>query len=102
MDTALHFLSWAVRILIAAGCFGLMSLKSMPRIMANSRDAVHFWRFRKQAESDLQKVRRWTIPYTSNYSGTSLKGHSEIRTPLYSGHFAVTQMCFLNRNLPLI
>lgn len=31
MDTALHFLSWGVRIVIAAGCFGLMSLKSMPR-----------------------------------------------------------------------
>ena len=66
MDTALHFLSWGVRIVIAAGCFGLMSLKSMPRIMANSRDAVHFWRFRKQAENDLQKVRRWTVLCTSS------------------------------------
>ena len=35
----------------------------------------------------------------SIYSGTSLKGHSEIRTPLYYGHFAMSQMCFPNRNL---
>ena len=30
-----------------------------------------------------------------------LKDTSEIRTPLYSGHFAVSQICFLNSNLLL-
>ena len=29
-----------------------------------------------------------------------LKDIPEIRTPLYSGHFAVTQICFLNGNFP--
>ena len=56
MDTALYFGFWALRILIAAICFGWMTLKSMPRIVANSNDAVRFWRFRKQAENDLSKV----------------------------------------------
>ena len=58
MDTALYFGFWALRILIAAICFGWMTLKSMPKIIANSNDAVRFWRFRKQAENDLSKVRR--------------------------------------------
>lgn len=56
MDTALYFGFWALRILIAAICFGWMTLKSMPKIVANSSDAVRFWRFRKQAENDLSKV----------------------------------------------
>ena len=56
MDTALYFGFWALRILIAAICFGWMTLKSMPKIVANSNDAVRFWRFRKQAENDLSKV----------------------------------------------
>jgi len=53
MDTALYFGFWALRILIAAICFGWMTLKSMPKIVANSNDAVRFWRFKKQAENDL-------------------------------------------------
>jgi hypothetical protein len=56
MDTALYFGFWALRILMAAICFGWMTLKSMPKIVANSNDAVRFWRFRKQAENDLSKV----------------------------------------------
>lgn len=51
-----YYLFWVLRVLIAAGCFGYLTLKSMPRITANSSDAVRFWRFRKQAENDLQKV----------------------------------------------
>ena len=56
MDMAIYFGFWALRILMAAICFGWMTLKSMPKIVANSNDAVRFWRFRKQAESDLSKV----------------------------------------------
>jgi len=52
----IYYLFWVLRVLIAAGCFGYLTLKSMPRITANSSDAVRFWRFRKQAENDLQKV----------------------------------------------
>lgn len=48
---------WALRLLVAALCFGWITLKSMPRIMANSQDSVHFWRLRKQAEKDLEQVR---------------------------------------------
>ena len=56
MDMALYVSFWALRILIAAVCFGWMTLKSMPKIFANSHDAVRFWRFRKQAENDLMKA----------------------------------------------
>ena len=52
----LYYLFWVLRVLIAAGCFGYLTLKSMPRVTANSTDAVRFWRFQKQAENDLQKV----------------------------------------------
>ena len=56
-DTALYVGLWVFRILIASVCFGWMSLKSMPKVVANSNDAVRFWRFRKQAENDLLKVK---------------------------------------------
>lgn len=56
MGSFLYFLFWGLRILIAAGCFGWVTLRSMPKVRANSQDAVRFWRFRKQAENDLQKV----------------------------------------------
>ena len=52
----LYYLFWVLRVVIAAGCFGYLTLKSMPRVKINSSDAVRFWRFRKQAENDLQKV----------------------------------------------
>ena len=52
----LYYLFWVLRVIIAAGCFGYLTLKSMPRVKINSSDAVRFWRFRKQAENDLQKV----------------------------------------------
>ena len=57
MDMAIYVGFWILRILVAAVCFGWMTLKSMPKIVANSNDAVKFWRFRKQAENDLMKVR---------------------------------------------
>lgn len=47
---------WVLRLFVAALCFGWMTLKSMPKVMANSSDSVQFWRLRKQAEKDLQKV----------------------------------------------
>ena len=47
---------WLLRLSVAVLCFGWMILKSMPRIMANSPDSVQFWRLRKQAEKDVQKV----------------------------------------------
>lgn len=56
MDMALYVGFWILRILMAAVCFGWMTLKSMPKVFANSNDAVRFWRFRKQAENDLMKV----------------------------------------------
>ena len=57
MDMAIYVGFWVLRILMAAICFGWMTLKSMPKLVANSNDAVRFWRFRKQAENDLMKVR---------------------------------------------
>lgn len=53
---------WALRLFVAALCFGWMMLKSMPKVMANSNDSVQFWRLRKQAEKDLHKV-RWSDHY---------------------------------------
>lgn len=58
----LYYLFWVLRVMIAAGCFGYLTLKSMPRVKINSNDAVRFWRFRKQAENDLQKVCRQFVP----------------------------------------
>ena len=66
MDMAIYFGFWALRIFIAAICFGWMTLKSMPKIVANSNDAVRFWRFKKQAESDLLKV-GYTIAFHHLY-----------------------------------
>ena len=48
---------WTLRIFVAALCFGWMTLKSMPRIMANTQESLHYWRLRKQAEKDLENVR---------------------------------------------
>ncbi len=47
---------WMLRIFVAALCFGWMTLKSMPRIMANSPESLTFWRLRKQAEKDIENV----------------------------------------------
>ena len=55
-DTVLYFGFLLLRILVAGLCFGWITLKSMPRVMANSQDSVHFWRLRKQAEKDLEQV----------------------------------------------
>ncbi len=56
VDTMIYFGFWIFRIFVAALCFGWITLKSMPRVMTNSRDSVQYWRFRKQAEMDIQKV----------------------------------------------
>ena len=63
-DMAVYACFWVLRILIAAVCFGWMTLKSMPKIVANSNDAVRYWRFRKQAENDLLKVDTSTSTHT--------------------------------------
>jgi len=62
-EEGIHFLGavvvgvfWALRVLFAALCFGWFTLRSLPKVMANSKDSVHFWRLRKQAEKDLEKV----------------------------------------------
>lgn len=57
LDTLMYVGFLALRVLVACLCFGWMTLKSVPRIMANSQDSVHFWRLRKQAEKDLEQVR---------------------------------------------
>ena len=56
INSVIYGLFWVLRIVLAAGCFGWMTLWSMPKITPNSSDAVRFWRFRKQAENDLRKV----------------------------------------------
>lgn len=65
---------WLLRLLVAALCFGWMTLKSMPRVMANSSNSVHFWRLRKQAEKDLQKVRPALVDRVCQGSSISLGG----------------------------
>lgn len=56
VNTLVYIGFWLLRILAGTLCFGWMTLKSMPKVMANSQDSVQFWRFKKQAEKDLQKV----------------------------------------------
>lgn len=56
MNTLAFVGVWALRVLVAALCFGWMTLKSIPKVMANSQDSVQFWRLRKQAEKDVEKV----------------------------------------------
>lgn len=56
LDAMVYVGFWVLRILVACLCFGWITLKSMPRIMANSQDSVHFWRLRKQAEKYLEQV----------------------------------------------
>ena len=68
VDSFVYAGVWMLRILVAALCFGWMTLKSIPKVMANSQDAVNFWRFRKQAEEDLQKVRLLSHTVTLLYS----------------------------------
>ena len=46
-----------LRIIVACLCFGWITLKSTSKLMAKSQGSIHFWRLRKQAEKDLQKVR---------------------------------------------
>ena len=73
MDMVIYFGFWALRIFIAAVCFGWMTLKSMPKVVANSQDAVRFWRYRKQAENELQKVSvTVTLDYISSILFTCL------------------------------
>lgn len=57
VDAMMYIGFWMLRVLVAAVCFGWMTLKAMPRVVANSQDSVQFWRFRKQAEKDLEEVR---------------------------------------------
>lgn len=47
---------WALRVFVAALCFGWITLRSMPRVMANSQESLHYWRLRKQAEKDIENV----------------------------------------------
>lgn len=50
-------LVWAVRILVALFCFGLAWLYALPKI-SDDKEGVKFWRYRKQAELDIKKVRK--------------------------------------------
>ena len=49
---------WMLRMLVAVMCFGWMTLRAMPRVIANSNESVQFWRFRKQAEKDIEEVQK--------------------------------------------
>ena len=56
VDVMVYVGVWMLRVVFAALCFGYMTLKAMPRIIANSQDSVQFWRFKKQAEKDIKDV----------------------------------------------
>ena len=56
IDSIVYFFFLALRVLIATGLFGWMTLSSLPRMAPNSKETVNFWRFKKQAEKDMQKV----------------------------------------------
>ena len=55
--TFAYLMVWLIRFLVAGLCFGWLTLKSLPRVFADSSGAVRFWRARKQAEIDVQRVR---------------------------------------------
>lgn len=56
MDSITYLLLWAMRLLVAAAVFGWMALRSFPTVAPNSKGAVQFWRYKMQAEKDVQKV----------------------------------------------
>ncbi len=47
---------WLFRIMFALFCFGWMTLKAMPRVVANSTESVQYWRYRKQADKNIEEV----------------------------------------------
>ena len=49
-------LFWALRLLIAAVCFGWMTFKSLPGIQANPDAGNNYWKFQVQAKKDLERV----------------------------------------------
>ncbi len=55
-DSIIYLLLWALKLLIAAGVFGWMTLRSFPTVPPSSKGAVRFWRYKMQAEKDMQKV----------------------------------------------
>ena len=50
------YLLWCVRLLVAGACFGLVMLRSLPKVSANSKKAVDFRRHKNQAFNELKKV----------------------------------------------
>ena len=48
---------WALRILVSLLCFGWMTLKAVPRVVANSSESVQYWRYRNQAERNIEQVK---------------------------------------------
>ena len=55
-DVMVYVGVWVLRVVVTVLCFGWMSLKAIPRIIANSQDSIQFWRSKKQAEEDIEKV----------------------------------------------
>ena len=54
LDTAIYLIYWGVWLLVAMVCYGLVTLRALPRASTNARSVSKFWQHRGQAEKHLQ------------------------------------------------
>ena len=71
-DYVVGFFWWgvvcAVRLLVAAVCFGWVHIRSLVQFGSLSTEGVKFWRFWKQAQQDLHKVAQFLCSFSQIYS----------------------------------
>ena len=61
LDTAIYWIYWGVWLLVAMVCYGLVTLRALPRASTNARSVSKFWQHRGQAEKHLQMVGGWSM-----------------------------------------
>ncbi|KAL5459850.1 hypothetical protein EMCRGX_G033233 [Ephydatia muelleri] len=54
LDTAVYWTYWAVWLLVAMVCYGLVTMRALPRASTNARSVSKFWQHKGQAEKHLQ------------------------------------------------
>ena len=95
MGTLVWGMLWLVRVLVAAVCFGWVTLRSLTAFGPSAPEGVKFWRFWKQAQQDLQKVRMPDVVYLLTvmtslplspymYMYTSLRGSTVLAETVWS------------------
>ena len=60
IDVVWWGVTWLIRLLVAAVCFGWIHIRSVAPYDSSSPDGVKFWRFWKQAQQDLHMVYTYT------------------------------------------